>query len=115
MKKHPQPSLPPSRGKGQKIFMEEASNLLCREGERYNSRVIKPRVVYFICQYDIIHAPEAIYKGNHEECIAIKQTELGKYIVVIYKEINNKDGFVITAFLTRKIKKLERRIKIWPI
>ena len=70
---------------------------------------------YYYEVLETIQDPEAIYKGNHEECIAVKQTELGKYIVVIYKEINNKDGFVITAFLTRKIKKLERRIKIWPI
>jgi len=36
------------------------------------------------------------------------------HIVVIYKELSKEDGFVITAFLTRRRKKLERRQKIWP-
>jgi hypothetical protein len=35
------------------------------------------------------------------------------HIVVIYRELNKEDGFVITAFLTRRRKQLERRRKIW--
>jgi hypothetical protein len=38
---------------------------------------------------------------------------LGKYIVVVYREQEN-DGFVITAFLTRRIRSLERRKQVWP-
>lgn len=34
-------------------------------------------------------------------------------MVVIYKEVEKKDGFVITAFLTKKKKQFERRRKIW--
>jgi hypothetical protein len=44
----------------------------------------------------------------------VREIEKGKYIVVIYKELSKENGFVITAFLTRRRKKLERRRKIWP-
>jgi len=49
-----------------------------------------------------------------EELLAVKEIETGRYIVVVYKEINKEDGFVITAFLTRRIKQIERRTKLWP-
>jgi hypothetical protein len=35
-------------------------------------------------------------------------------MVVVYKEIRQEDGFVITAFLTRRAKQIERRTKLWP-
>jgi len=46
--------------------------------------------------------------------MAIREIESGKYIAVIYKELNKEDGFIITAFLTRRIKQIKRRGKIWP-
>jgi len=33
----------------------------------------------------------------------------------VYKEISHDDGFVITAFLTKRIKQIERRMKLWPM
>ena len=57
--------------------------------------------------------PEAIYEGKTGECIAVREIEKGKYIVVIYKELSQEDGFVITGVLTRRKKQLERRKKIW--
>lgn len=39
--------------------------------------------------------------------------QIDKYLVVVYKEVSNEDGFLITAFLTRKQNQLERRSKIW--
>lgn len=38
----------------------------------------------------------------------------GKYIVVAYKEVSKTDGFVISAFITRKMRQFERRKKVWP-
>ena len=62
---------------------------------------------------EAVAEPEAIYEGKTGECIAVRGLESGKYIVVVYKELSNEDGFVITAFLTRRRKQLERRRKIW--
>ncbi len=57
--------------------------------------------------------PEAIYDGKAGECITVKEIEIGKYIAVVYRELSKEDGFVITAFLTRRGRQLERRRKIW--
>lgn len=38
----------------------------------------------------------------------VKEVEKDKHIVVIYKELNEKDGFIITAYLTRRKVPLER-------
>jgi len=49
------------------------------------------------------------------ELIAIKKIDVNKFLVVIYKEIDPTDGFVITAFMTRRKKQIERRRKLWPL
>jgi hypothetical protein len=54
-----------------------------------------------------------IYQGKAGECVAARVVEKGKYIVVVYRELSRADGFVITAFLTRRRRQLERRRKIW--
>ena len=68
---------------------------------------------YYFEVLETVQEPEAIYEGNAEELFAIKEFEPGKYIVVVYKEVSEKDGFVITAFLTRRIKQIERKTKLW--
>ena len=69
---------------------------------------------YYFDVLETVEEPEAIYEGKMGEHLAVREIENGKYIVVIYKELNKEDGFVITAFLTRRMKQLERRRKIWP-
>lgn len=69
---------------------------------------------YYFEVLETVEMPEAIYKGQAGECIAIKELEGDKHIVVIYKEESKQDGFIITAFLTRKKKQFERRTKLWP-
>lgn len=60
-----------------------------------------------------ISEPTRILQGNKDELLAIQEIKPGKWLVVIYKE-NNQDGFVITAFSTRKVNSLNRRQQIWP-
>jgi hypothetical protein len=48
------------------------------------------------------------------QCDMLRELAIDKYQVVVYKEVDNSDGFVITTFLTSKVKQLERRRKIWP-
>jgi len=69
---------------------------------------------YYFEVLETVETSEEIYQGIAGECIATKEIEKGKYIVVIYKELDKKDGFIITAFLTRKKKQFERRTKLWP-
>ena len=69
---------------------------------------------YYFDVLETLVEPKEIYAGSAEELIAIKEIESGKHIVVVYKEVTHNDGCIITAFLTRKVNKIQRRTKIWP-
>jgi hypothetical protein len=61
---------------------------------------------------ETIAQPLRIYKGGNRECLAIREIETGKFLVAVYRE-TDADGFLITAFLTRRIKSLEKREILW--
>ena len=60
-----------------------------------------------------IAEPERILAGGAGELLALREVEDGKYFVVVYRE-TEQDGFVITAFLTRRVRSLDRRVQLWP-
>jgi hypothetical protein len=62
---------------------------------------------------ETIADPSRILEGGEGELLAIREIEKEKFLVVVYRELNN-DGFIITAFLTRKTKYLNRRKQVWP-
>jgi hypothetical protein len=62
---------------------------------------------------DAVEDPDVIYEAESGELLATKEVQSDKYLVVVYKEVSREDGFVITEFLTRRSKQLERRSKIW--
>ena len=67
-------------------------------------------------KFDVLEAvsnPDRVVAGNADEILAIKEHEPGKWLVVVYKELNG-DGFIITAFSTSKTAWLSRRRQIWP-
>lgn len=57
--------------------------------------------------------PERIVEGGEGERMAVREIEPGKALVVVYRELQ-EDGFVITAFLTRRMKSLQPRSQLWP-
>jgi hypothetical protein len=57
--------------------------------------------------------PDRVLLGGDGELIAVREVELGKHLVVVYRE-QTDDGFIITAFLTRRIRSLEKRRQLWP-
>ena len=63
---------------------------------------------------ETIANPTAIFAGNQGELLAVREVEPGKYLVVVYREAP-QDGFIITAFLTRKGHTLRRRQQLWPL
>ncbi len=66
---------------------------------------------------DVLEAladPERVLAGNAGEIFALRSVETGKALVVVYREATADDGFVITAFVTRRLESLERRKQIWP-
>lgn len=55
---------------------------------------------------EAIEKPEMILKGDFGTLMAVKfyqETPLSKkHLIVIYKELNKDDGFVVTAYFTNK-------------
>ncbi len=59
-----------------------------------------------------VENPERILAGNAGELFAVREFESGKWIVVVYRE-SGDDGFIITAFLTRRGRSLDKRQVLW--
>ena len=62
---------------------------------------------------ETIEDPSRILAGREGELLAVQEISIGKHLVVVYCEFDN-DGFIITAFLTSKVKSLDRRTQLWP-
>ena len=60
---------------------------------------------------ETISEPSRILAGNQGELMAIREVETGKFLVVPYRE-TAADGFIITAFLTRRNDSLNRRKQV---
>jgi hypothetical protein len=61
-----------------------------------------------------VSAPDRILAGSQGELLAVREVEPGKCLVVPYRELPS-DGFVITAFLTKRTESLNRRRQVWPL
>jgi hypothetical protein len=61
---------------------------------------------------DVISQPERVLKGAKGELLAIREIESRKWLVVIYRE-GETDGFIITAFLSRRDRSLSTREQRW--
>jgi len=59
-----------------------------------------------------IEMPDYIIQGYRDALVALKMISKKKFMAVIYKEIGKKDGFVITAFLTSKVR-IEKEVVLW--
>ena len=62
---------------------------------------------------EAVRNPDRVVVGNADEILAIKKHKPGKWLVVVYKELNG-DGFIITAFSTSKTAWLSRKRQLWP-
>jgi len=62
---------------------------------------------------EAVSDPARVLAGSVGELVALRETEPGKFLAVVYREAG-ADGFIITAFLTRRLASLERRKQLWP-
>ncbi len=62
---------------------------------------------------ETVENPSRILEGKSGELLAVRNISSDKHLVVIYTEIE-RDGFIITAFITSKTKSLDRRVLVWP-
>ena len=57
---------------------------------------------------ETIENQDIIFEGNFNELLAVKfydktPVSHNKYLAVIYKEIENDDGFILTAYYARRL------------
>ena len=69
---------------------------------------------YYFEVLETVEQPHAIYQCKGGECLAVREVETDKYIVVVYKEVSKTDGFIITAFLSKRKRQFDRKQKLWP-
>lgn len=69
---------------------------------------------YYFDVLETVSNPTWVLKGDEDELWAVKLISKRKAFLVIYKELKEQnDGFIITAFITTKIRKLHKRRIIW--
>ncbi|WP_447862412.1 hypothetical protein [Nitrospira calida] len=62
---------------------------------------------------EAVAEPGRILQGGEGELLAVRELAVGKFLVVVYRELET-DGFIITAFVTRRAASLNRRKQLWP-
>lgn len=58
-----------------------------------------------------VERPTRILRGYAGALVAVLTLSRQQHLHVVYKEINSGDGFVVTAFIARKVNK---RMQLWP-
>jgi len=61
---------------------------------------------------EAVSDPESILEGNNGALMAVKEIATDKWLVVVYRE-TELNGFIITAFLTRRKRSLDKRKVVW--
>ncbi len=59
---------------------------------------------------DVVENPDMILHGRRGSLIAVRGVGKSWYLAVIYRQLSDRDGFVITAYFTSKV---NRRKAIW--
>jgi hypothetical protein len=59
---------------------------------------------------ETIEAPDLILPGLRGSLKAVKAYGRNRYLVVIYRELNPDDGFVVTAYFVRRV---DRKKALW--
>jgi len=66
---------------------------------------------YYDRVLDTVEQPTWVLQGYAQALVAVLALGKQKYIHVVYRELNRNDGFIITAFIARKVNK---RSIVWP-
>jgi hypothetical protein len=65
---------------------------------------------YYDDVLDVIENPDLVLRGHRGSLIAIRGVDKGWYLAVIYRQLAESDGFIITAYFTSKV---DRKKAIW--
>jgi len=58
----------------------------------------------------VIENPDMVLRGHRGSLIAVRGIGKGRYLAVVYRQLSESEGFVITAYSTSKV---DRRKAIW--
>lgn len=61
-----------------------------------------------------VESPDRVVEGDLDELLAAKELESNKWLVVVYKEVDASDGFIITAYIAKTSEGIDRRLQVWP-
>jgi|ERR1035437_5830731 hypothetical protein len=72
---------------------------------------------YYYELLETIENPELIYEGVNDAKIAVKKFKetMDKFVIVIYKEISETDGFIITAYISNQEQKFKKKKILWKL
>ncbi len=59
---------------------------------------------------DAVENPDLIFQGDGGALVAAKRVAPTRHLAVVYKEVVGHDGFIVTAYFTRR---LARRAVVW--
>ena len=59
---------------------------------------------------EAVEKPTLVLRGYAGSLVAVLSVSRQQYLHVVYKEINQNDGFIITAFVARRY---NRRMVVW--
>jgi hypothetical protein len=59
---------------------------------------------------ETVENPEVILQGEEGALVAAKRLAPQRHLAVVYKEVSADDGFIVTAYFTRR---LARRTIVW--
>lgn len=64
---------------------------------------------------DTMQMPDMIYAGGRNELLAVRALPASndKNLIVVYKEVDAADGFIITAYVSNKVNELHKRVLVW--
>ena len=62
---------------------------------------------------ETVSEPDRIIEGWEGELLAVRIIERGKALIVVYRETGVHDGFIITAYATKRLAWFKKRRIIW--
>lgn len=65
---------------------------------------------YYEDVLDLVENPDFILRGYQGSLVAARHYGGQRYLMVVYRQVSLEDGFIITAYFTRKV---DRRKAIW--
>ena len=65
---------------------------------------------YYEEALETVENPQLVLRGLGRALIGVKAMGRRRYLAVVYKELNRRDGFTITAYITSRI---NRSLVVW--